>query len=250
MADPDELEAPEHLGIMSAMSDGYKYYVGYLKQGGTSGISSIFGSADDLLSPGSDPKSAPQETGFDINKIAPISDDDAGKRIMFLAEAVNHDSRRFLGSFSVEAQTGSYGEDFTELARVGISNKAFKSALKHLTCVNVYLLALNTGEFGRLPSWFQSFIGACTDMIDILNFGPKVEQILQPYTSTSEEAAIEKAVTAVAHTLGLGTLQNIASVPLREFLLSYKTQRSERLRTALTMPIADLLEELQAIQEN
>src|ERR1700738_2852934 len=95
MGDEQKQELPDHMMLMSIASKGYRHYISQLKKGGRSGISGIFGSADELLS-----ASVPTPTPLNLSDaVAPGNREELDLRSLYFAQLACTQCREFLEDF-------------------------------------------------------------------------------------------------------------------------------------------------------
>lgn len=223
---------PEHLATQGAMAKSYKYYVGLLKSGSSSGISALFGSAADLLC--ATPEVIPPAR-LDITHLEPKDLEDLELRALYLRTSVYEWSKGLLEHHLTQCQRGRLGEQIQKMAKVDLPEGKLGAARKELTCSNLYLLALEQIDPSNvIQAWLKDFIWESLSGTDSLIAIPTYDEVLRTYDSAEPYKVCRKVASNVCLRLGFGELGDEAWTAINDTLIGAGELRCELLKAALT----------------
>ncbi|HEY9868607.1 MAG TPA: hypothetical protein V6D08_05535 [Candidatus Obscuribacterales bacterium] len=228
-----KIEAPDHMFIWEAPARGYQMYLARLKKGGKSGISELFGSAEDVFSGTVEMEPVPR---LDTTNLQPESMDETKQRAAWFAQSVRKQCADFLREHVWSCQDGNFGKETQKQATAFDSDETFSAAVKHLCCVTVYLTALEQGALEKDAKWLQDFLGGSMSILDRMLVGPSVGQIMQKYDFFEVPKVCQRAASHVGEMLGFGLVGDSAWNAVREFLLASGQERRSSLQAALERP--------------
>jgi hypothetical protein len=234
-------DAPDHLSLINMRAKSYQMQIAKLKAGARSGISHTFGAAEDLLS---DPVEIPEIAKFDQTSVDP-GVKERQLRAIFLTRQVIAICAALLKNHIDTSRRGDFGTEIEKksLSR-GIGN-AFDPALKELSCVWLYLIALEQGVMEEdVAPWFKEFFGTCMAAANNMLQGPPVPQIMQGYETYDPNKLCQKAASAVSRHLGFGEVGDRAWNDLRKRCLCAGPERLDLLTKALKTELSEVEKQL------
>lgn len=179
----------------------------------------------------------PPGSGEDIYKIPPAlkpkSREDGSQRLYYLTAAVSLLSANQLNACLGVLRKGEFGEPLRLKAADPIEHGRFTDAIKHTTCMVLYLMALEQGRDDDMPVWLSDFLASCVRAMDRIIDGITVRDIMKLYAKTEGPQVYSVAPQLILRELGFAGMEEHASAPLREYLQSSKKERAEILRFAL-----------------
>lgn len=235
------VEAPDHFFMMEARAKGYQTYLSRLKKGGKSGISELFGSAEDVFS---GPAEIEPVSGIDFSGLEAPNPEQRNKRAIFFAELVRQHCADFLREHVWACQDGKFGSQTQKTAQRFESDEEFSAVVKDLTCVSLYITAIEQRILDSKVDWLQSLFSFSMAMLDRIVTGPSVPEIMSRYDYFEVPKLCQKAASSVGERLGFGLVGTPAWSGVHDFLAKSGPARREALQQALTSPIERVLEEI------
>jgi hypothetical protein len=238
--------SPDHLFVFDAGAKGYKLYLQNLKSGTSSGISSVFGTAEDLFAKPLEIQAPPV---FDTRDSQPEGSDAFQWRAIYFAHAIRFLSREYLFRHFHRCRSGEFGATVQQSARVKLAPEAANTAIKQLACAHIYMTDLEQNQVKTdTARWLDEFFAGCFAIIDKICEGPNSQELLKNvYNATSTEKIAQRASTAVGATLKFGDIGNSDWDVFRIDLLGMGRLRYEIFEKSLTTPMEQLREELLAM---
>lgn len=234
-------EAPDHMFMFQARVKGYQIYMSRLKKGGTSGISDLFGSAEELFS---DPVEVQPPPVLDLPASNPPPADEMRPRAIYLGRKTRAGTGDFLRDHLERCERGELGTATKKKALAFEDTKAFSAAVKELACVSLYLTAIEQELLKAEGHWAQSLIGGAISAVDKMLAGPPAETIMEKYDFFEIGKVCQKAASATGDRLGLGLVGDPAWNAVRKFLLGNGANRYQLLASTLSRTIEQLAEDL------
>jgi hypothetical protein len=225
---PDE--TPSHLMMLRFRTLGYQKYVSGLKRGKTSGISDVFGSAEDFFADDVEIEPAPR---LDLFTLEPVGAEDYKRRAIFFAHFMRISCRDFLRDHICDCQEGAYGPEIKKQALLFDSDELFNDSLKELSGVSVYLTVLEQGVLEDESNWLQGFLSSSLNILDRMVVGPSLIAIMEKYDYFEIPKVCQKAATSIGDRLDLGLLGDSAWSSVRRFLLTSGQARHDFLKVSL-----------------
>ncbi len=236
MTDSDDTSnPPEHMAVMSWMSQSYREDVDRLKRGGQSGISSTFGLAADLL-PESLLEEAPENDAEAAYK-KPLDSELAG-RTLYLSYMLREHCADYLNVYLKDLRKSGIFFDLTAGQSAQVK-EAIASALKNLTVISIYLLAWDTGIVESKPGWLRSFLGLSLGASDVFLPEPSSKSLLSMYQKKKKHSPsliCQETAKSVCSILDIDISTTPHGDPIEQFLLACPPNRIKLLRRALEEP--------------
>ena len=231
-------DPPGHLGMMWLSSAGYKSYLTNLRKGGKSGISNMFGSAADILGPGS-------PTGTPLSPDVPPPAKERKKRYLYFALLINTLCRDFVNAYLAKIRSGELGAEASNVIQEGVPDSQITGVSKELTCISIFVMMLD--QDCEVSDWLQLCLGESFMAADRLGSEPSADSLMDALQSEPFDYGIcDKTATNICRTLGLKKAGQAVRTPVHQFLVESGPQRRDCLQAALTESLESVLSKLAA----
>lgn len=172
----------------------------------------------------------------DFVKIAPTlqpkSREDGSYRLAYLTATFSMLAADCISDCLLQCRQGKYGEPIRTIAAEPIPYDLYANAIKHLTCIILYLVSFEQGEDS--PEWLADFLSSCVRAMDQVVQGTAVKNIMERYAMVTGADVYMTACHFLMDDIGFSNYADIASQPLAEYLKSSIGFRSQILYFALT----------------
>ncbi len=226
-------EAPGHLFLIEARAKGYQLYVERLKRGGKSGISEMFGSAEEVFAERIETQ--PVDT-LDVSQLAPPSSDEFEDRAIAYAQSVRKVSGDFLREHLWGCQDGKLGADVQKQA-TKYADDGFSAVVKDMCCLMMYITTLEQGVFESKFQWYQQMFALSFKVIDQVLDGPSTAEIMRQYDYFEVSTVCQKGASRIGDRFGFGLVGTSAWSAVQKYLVTSGATRRELLRAALEDPL-------------
>lgn len=246
MDEDEKKQPPGHLTLMSITSAGYKHYLTYLKKGGTSGISDIFGSAAVLF--GQTANEAPKPTPLPKDRRWELeTGDEPARRELYLAQITFNQCRELVEGLLSRCRAGDFGEPAQKLAKGGVSDACVDKAAKELACISIFLMILDQGGPEPVADWLQAFLGRAFLNVDQICAEPPAGDLMDTLAGEPFDYNVCKVAARGARSV-LGIDETTASfeAAVQEPLWQSGNLRRDLLISALKAPITVISKELKS----
>jgi hypothetical protein len=241
-----ENEVPSHLFSLEARARSYQIMMSRLKGGARSGISDMFGSAEDVFSEHID---VPEIPKLDLSTVELSDQDERQWRAIYLTLLLRSACANMLKTQLKSSRAGEFGPEVARLARQPVPAKTFDAAIKELCCGSVYLLALEQGLMeSESESWFGDFIQICMSAVDGMLPGLPVLEIMRSYETAEANKLSQKVASALGRRIGFGEMGDEAWKSLRKLFLCSGITRYQLLTQAVQSPLAAVHADIAALQ--
>lgn len=176
------------------------------------------------------------------DELKPSNRAEGSMRLQFFCSAMALSSANAIQKCLDRARSGEFGEDARHLVAGPIDHESFSQAIKHLSCIAIFLTAYDQGT--KLPSWLDDFLASCARAMDHFIEGNAVADIMNVYSGIDGERAYRLCARNIFDIIGLGSLRPDAGSPLEVFLRDSVNYRSKVLKYALERPVRDLEEQM------
>jgi hypothetical protein len=227
MESDEKQEQPEHMTLMAVAAKGYRYYIQQLKRGKKSGISGIFGSAEEILT-GTTPPPKP------LRDAQQPAADQFEARSLFLAYIADNGSRRFLDQYVVQCRLGKFGDDVLAKMTKPLPAALLCALSKEMSCVMIYLILLDQGHQHPAPDWLMRFFGAALRNTDRIAANPTAQRILETHTTAADYGCCASVARDICKQLAIQN--DLAEEAIADFLLAGGDGRRELLQRSLDQP--------------
>ena len=230
-------DAPSHMLLLAARARAYQDYMSQLKGGSRSGISDVFGSAEDLFSA---PVDVPPVLKLDTTKLRP-GEDELPLRSFYLARLHIKAAQAFLTAHMSACRRGDYGDFARQQAQKDVPTPVLSAAAKALSCVTGYLTALEQGILDESDeTWQQEIFGNFMLALDKLLPEPSCDEVLQQYGQFEFSKICQKLPSGLAVTIGFGETGDPSWNAFRQFLLCGGNERHDIWKNSLALSVDQL----------
>lgn len=172
----------------------------------------------------------------DFVKIAaalqPRTREEGSYRLAYLTATLSMLAADSLSDSLRQHRQGKYGEPIRSQAAEPIPFEIYADAIKHLTCIIIYLISYEQGSDS--PEWLADFLSSCVRAMDEVVPGTAVQTTMSRYAMVAGDAVYQKSPMLIMQDLGFGKYADIAGQSLTEFLESSIGFRSQILFFALS----------------
>jgi hypothetical protein len=142
-------------------------------------------------------------------------------------------SSDYISDALMQCRNGSLGEAIRARAIEPIAYDVYSDAIKHLTCILLYLISFEQGE--TCPDWLADFLASSVRSMDqVVQDGPSVKAIMERYVQSTGEDIYNVCPRNIFYDFGYGPAAEEASHALAERLQNSIIERSHTLLMALT----------------
>lgn len=230
---------PASVSLMYMRAKAYQYYVSGLKSGRRSGISNMFGSAEDLFS---DNIELPPTPVVDVAAIDFGSSEEMQWRALFLVDRLQRHADSLMRNHVGRCRSGEYGNEVKKAAQAKVEPEKVKVVIKEFCAVYLYLLAIEQGvlEAGESNQSLQEFFAIAVSVIDVDMPGRSTEEIMSSFDYFDVGKLAQKLSSSIGKHLGFGQVGETAWNDLRKQLLSDGPTRFELFNTCLELPLSEI----------
>ncbi|MBX9725220.1 MAG: hypothetical protein K2X81_27700 [Candidatus Obscuribacterales bacterium] len=164
--------------------------------------------------------------------LQPRSREDGSYRLAYLTATLSMLSAECLSDSLHQCRQGKLGEKARSVATEPVPYDKYADAIKHLTCIILYLISFEQGE--QSPEWLVDFLASCVHSMDQVVQGIPVQTTMGRYAMLSGEDVYAAAAKNLMQDLNFGDSSELASRTLAEYLRSSAGYRSQVLHFALT----------------
>ncbi|MBX9687822.1 MAG: hypothetical protein K2X27_14040 [Candidatus Obscuribacterales bacterium] len=164
--------------------------------------------------------------------LQPKSREDGSYRLAYLTATISMLSADCIADCLSQCRQGKYGEAIRALAAEPIAYDKYADAIKHLSCIILYLLSFEQGE--KCPDWLADFLASSVRAMDQVVEGTAVKTIMERYAMVSGDDVYDFASRSLLEDLNFASRADIASQPLAEYLRNSGGFRSQILYFALS----------------
>ncbi len=164
--------------------------------------------------------------------LQPRSREDGSYRLAYLTATLSMLSAECLSDSLTQCRLGKHGEKARSVATEPVPYDKYADAIKHLTCIILYLISFEQGE--ESPEWLVDFLASCVHSMDQVVQGIPVQATMGRYAMVSGENVYAAAAKNLMQDLNFGESSELASRTLAEYLRSSAGYRSQVLYFALT----------------
>ncbi len=172
----------------------------------------------------------------DFVKIAsalqPRTREDGSYRLAYLTATLSMLSADAISDCLSQCRQGKFGEPIRAMAAEPIPYDKYADAIKHLTCIVLYLISYEQGD--DAPEWLADFLSSCVSAMDQVVQGTPVKSIMGRYAMVGGDKVYVSAAKFLFDDLGFASFADIASQPLQENLKNSAGFRSQILFFALS----------------
>jgi hypothetical protein len=163
----------------------------------------------------------------------PKTREDGSYRLAFLTAHLSMVSSDYISDALMQCRNGSLGEAIRARAIEPIAYDVYSDAIKHLTCILLYLISFEQGE--TCPDWLADFLASSVRSMDqVVQDGPSVKAIMERYVQSTGEDIYNVCPRNIFYDFGYGPAAEEASHALAERLQNSIIERSHTLLMALT----------------
>ena len=164
--------------------------------------------------------------------LQPTSREEGSYRLAFLTATLSMLSARCISDCVAQCRRGTCGETARDIASEPIRHKKYAEAIKHLTCIILYLLSFDQGS--DCPEWLADFLASCVHSMDMVVPGTPVATIMGRYGLVSGDRVCVVAARNLMDDLGFAGLADVVCDSLAEYLRMSSGYRSQILYFALS----------------
>jgi hypothetical protein len=164
--------------------------------------------------------------------LQPTTREDGSYRLAYLTATLSMLSADCISDCLSQCRQGKFGEPIRAMATEPIPYDKYADAIKHLTCIILYLISFEQGS--ESPDWLADFLASCVRAMDQVVQGTPVKNIMGRYGMVSGEKVYKVAAKNLMSDVGFANFADIASEPLAEYLRTSAGFRSQILYFALS----------------
>jgi hypothetical protein len=164
--------------------------------------------------------------------LQPKTREEGSYRLAYLTATLSMLSADCISDCLVQFRLGRYGQVVAALANEPIPHDRYADAIKHLTCIILYLISFEQGP--ECPEWLADFLGACVCTMDQVVQGTPVTTIMGRYGLVSGEKVYAVAARNLMEDLGFAAYAEAAGRHLDNYLRESAGFRSQVLYFALS----------------
>lgn len=234
---PDK-SMPSNMILIYARARAYQQYISGLKSGKKSGISQMFGSAEDLFS---DDVELPPTPKVDVAAVELGTQEESQWRSLYLVDQLQLHSNNMMKDHVGRCRSGSLGQEAMKAAKSKVDGETIKIVMKEVCSLYVYLIAIEQGVFeSDAPEWLQEFFGRSVSVTDMEMPGRSVDEIMSGFDYCEVGKLSQKLASSIGKHLGFGAVGEVAWNDLRKRILSDGMLRFELFERSLSLPLSDI----------
>lgn len=162
----------------------------------------------------------------------PKTREDGSYRLAYLTAHLSMLSSDYISEALAECRKGNLGDSIRAQAIEPIAYEVYSDAIKHLTCILLYLLSFEQGD--KCPEWLADFLASCVRSMDqVVQDGPSVKAIMERYIKSTGDDIYSDCPQNIFYDFGFGPAGEEASQPLLQRLRDSVVERSIILHLAL-----------------
>lgn len=233
---------PGSMILIYARARAYQQYISGLKGGKRSGISQVFGSAEDLFS---DEFEIPPTPKIDVAAIEYGTEENQW-RALFLADILQGHAQQVLKDHIARCRSGEFGQQTAKASKDKIKQETVPMVVKEFCSLYLYLAAIEQGVLEEAtPEWLQEFFGLSISILDMDFPGRSVDEIMQSFDYCDVGKLSQKLASSIGRHLGFGLVGEFAWNNFRKRILSDGLLRFEFFERSLKTPLSEIKELLQ-----
>lgn len=238
-------DVPPNLTLFHVRARAYQQYVSGLKAGKRSGISDVFGSAEDIFS---DETEVPPVNKMDFAPLPAGTQDERQWRALFLVNRLRKRAKDILKEHLNRCRAGQYGEKTQKAAEPKVPAELVGVMSKEICCVYLHTTWLEQGLFeAEPPQWLQELFALTVAAIDLEMDGAGVEsaeETLNRFDYCEVSKLAQKLSSSIGKHLGFGIVGEPAWNDLRKQFLCDGPVRFEIISDASTLSAEQLEQSL------
>lgn len=208
---------PSSMILIYARARAYQKYISGLKGGKRSGISQMFGSAEDLFS---DEFELPPTPKIDVAAIENGTQEENQWRALYLVDTLQKHADQLMREHIGRCRSGEFGSETSKSSKEKIQPEKVRTVVKEFCALYLYLAAIEQGVFDEgAPEWLQQFFGLSISILDMDIPGRSVEEIMSGFDYCDVAKLAQKLSSSIGRHLGFGSVGELAWNDFRKRVL-------------------------------
>lgn len=232
-----EKSMPSSMILIHTRAQAYRRYVSGLKGGKRSGISQMFGSAEDLFS---DDVELPPTPKIDAAAIELGTREENQWRTLYLIDRLRKHANKMMKEHVRRCRAGEFGPE-TQKAFKPVGAAVVSVVIKESCALYLYLTAIEQDVFEEnAPQWLQEYFGLAVSVLDMDLPGRSVEDIMSAFDYCDVGKLSQKLASSVGKHVGFGSVGEHAWNDLRKRILGDGPLRYGYFESSLTLPLSEI----------
>lgn len=166
-------------------------------------------------------------------EMKPKNREDGSYRLAYLTAHLSMLSSDYISDSLSQCRKGVFGDVIRAQAIEPIAYDVYSDAIKHLTCILLYLISFEQGE--TCPEWLADFLASCVRSMDqVVQDGPPVKAIMERYVQCTGDDIYSDCPRNIMYDFGFGPMAEESSHALVQKLRNSIEERSSILQFALS----------------